>query len=63
MSLKNSKKNKKPCGATLASLRETPNESGDHWSMDRKKNKGKGKNRSVVCIKLILKKKSELLMA
>ena len=60
MSLKNTKKNKTPNGASLASLREAANESGDNGSMDRKKNKGKDKNRSLVCIKLIFKTKSVL---
>ena len=53
MSLKNTKKNKKPSGTNLVPLHEAGNESDDSGPSARIKNKGKGKNRSVVRIKLI----------
>ena len=61
MSLKNTKKNKKHSSITLASLHEASNESGDNGSLTTTKNKGKGKKRSVVRIKLILETKSAIL--
>ena len=61
MSLKNTKKNKKPSAITLASLHEASNESGDNGALATTKNNGKGKKRSVVRIKLILELKSPLL--
>ena len=61
MSLKNTKKNKKPSGITLASLHEASNESGDNGSLATTKNNGKGKKISVVRIKLILETKSAIL--
>ena len=58
MSLKNTKKSKKHSGTTLDTLHEASNESGDNGSLATTKNKGKGKKRSVVRIKLILETKS-----
>ena len=67
MSLKNTKrtkirKSKKPSGTTLDSLHESSNESGDDGSLATTKNKGKGKNRSVVRIMLILETKAAQFM-